>query len=499
MKLVFISLIILTIIELSIYLKVVWKIRELVASVVALLLSAVVGYMIFYNPSVTTMIISFFSLFRLLNLFRLVQERINPNHLYYSTRRSSLTLTAIQVIIGVCAYYISVTNYSNEIYIKYTLSVLMIGAVVVLFSTLMHLRKSTIIGQGKTVLDRDLPTVTIAIPARNETEDLDKCLTTILGIKYPKLEVIVLDDCSQYRKTPDAIKAYANKGVRFIAGMIPPNHWLAKNYAYKQLVNASSGEILLFCGVDSRFSPESVRTIIELMLARNKSMISIIPVNSLPVKNYIKSIMLQTSRYAWEMSLPRKLVSRPSVLSTCWVVKSSSLMAYGGFESFTNSISPESYFARAAIKQNDGYSFLSSPSQGGVSCDKQFEDQFETAIRTRYPQLHKQPEVTSLIVMAELTFLVTPIFIALGLLYTGYIGFAILAFTVYAIQSFSYFLVVKLTYRKSLILGLFLQPLAAFYDVIILLKSMLKYEFGSVVWKERNVCVPVMNYSSRKY
>jgi hypothetical protein len=51
---------------------------------------------------------------------------------------------------------------------------------------------------------------------------------------------------------------------------------------------------------------------------------------------------------------------------------------------------------------------------------------------------------------------------------------------------------VRLTYRRLLLRGLWLQPFAALYDVVLLNYSMLKYEFSEVIWKGRNVCIPVM-------
>jgi hypothetical protein len=52
--------------------------------------------------------------------------------------------------------------------------------------------------------------------------------------------------------------------------------------------------------------------------------------------------------------------------------------------------------------------------------------------------------------------------------------------------------VVRLTYRRFLLRGLWLEPFAVLYDIGLLNYSMLRYEFGEVLWKGRNVCIPVM-------
>src|SRR6185369_13096540 len=60
-----------------------------------------------------------------------------------------------------------------------------------------------------------LPTVSVCIPARNEDRVLTDCLAAVLASDYPKLEVIVLDDCSQ-DKTAQVVRQFAHGGVQFI-------------------------------------------------------------------------------------------------------------------------------------------------------------------------------------------------------------------------------------------------------------------------------------------
>ena len=144
--------------------------------------------------------------------------------------------------------------------------------------------------------------------------------------------------------------------------------WLAKNYAYKQLVDESSGELIVFCGVDTRFEPSTIRTLVELSLQKNKNMISLIPVNKLDKRFSTWNLLVQPSRYAWELALPRRFIKRPPVLSTCWMIRKDLLLSSGGFEAVANSISPESYFARQSIRANDGYSFMQTNSNLMAMC-----------------------------------------------------------------------------------------------------------------------------------
>jgi hypothetical protein len=53
--------------------------------------------------------------------------------------------------------------------------------------------------------------------------------------------------------------------------------------------------------------------------------------------------------------------------------------------------------------------------------------------------------------------------------------------------------IVTLTYRHRFINSFWLLPVAGVYDVGLLNYSMWQYEFNEVIWKSRNVCIPVMH------
>ncbi len=471
-----------------------WSARKYLSGLVLVSLALISGYLFGVHASLWTAVIVYITLFRVINLLKLIENRITGDHLYFSTQRTSLTLILSQLSVILVAYINSQLLISQHYWLYVIGGLQLIAAIIVVLSTLRHIKHSRSREIIKTTSDRDLPTVTVAIPARNETDDLKLCLQSLIESDYPKLEIIVLDDCSQLRKTPETIRSFAQSGVKFVAGETPPEHWLAKNYAYKQLVTASSGEFILFCGVDARFDRDSIRLIIEDMLDRHKDMISVIPINRLPDSHRAESLILQTNRYAWELALPRKLVNRPAILSTCWLIKHDTLQQFGGFDAIAGSISPESYFARQAIKHNDSYAFVASSNFGAVYSHKLLYEQQQTAIRTRYPQLHRQPEVTATVALSELLFLVLPLLMTVISLITADWTLLLISLVSYLLQAYAYSAIARFTYRKFQFRSLWLFPVAAVYDVYMLLYSMWQYEFGTVVWKDRNICLPLMQY-----
>jgi glycosyltransferase involved in cell wall biosynthesis len=446
-------------------------------------------------PSFLSAMLALCVIYRLVNLGRIVNARMQPQHLFRTSWRSVCWLIGYEVIlIGLWAAC-HASHLMLARFWTFFLVLELLTAVILLVTTLKHSQtmRPAVITDWQA--NNDLPTLSVAIPARNETTDLEACLSSLVASTYPKLEILVLDDCSTTKRTPAIIRGFAHDGVRFIQGQPPQPGWLAKNQAYQTLQEAANGELILFCGADVQFEPETLTRIVTLMLQKKKSMMSIMPRNILPRFLQPDALLIQAMRYAWEVALPRKLFRRPPVLSTCWIVKRSLLETAGGFSAVSRSILPEGYFARQSVR-HDGYGFRYSNAMIGLTSHKDIADQRDTATRTKYPQLHRRPELVLVMTVAELFGLVMPfMFLVVGI-YTTLNWVLILSVITCAVLVAWYLLVCAITYRKSDVRALVSLPFAALLDVALLNYSMLKYEFSVVLWKDRNVCIPVMHVDS---
>lgn len=471
----------------------IWRLRRVMApvSMVMMAVAAVLTFVITHKA--LSLLILYFQLLSMFNIMRVSKERMHPRYLYKATLRTSLVLLLLQFL----SYVLLIAS----INLDWTPEHWFLGASVVLLAIQLflttslgrHLKAVNKVYKGGHFTDHELPTVTVAIPARNETEDLESCLHSLIESNYPKLEIIVLDDCSQQPRTPEIIRAFAHDGVRFLAGKPAPEDWLAKNYAYQQLLDAASGDYILFCGVDVRFSSQTIRELVEQVLVRNKLMISVMPINSRPRPFQLESLIAQPLRYAWELMLPRRRFASPSVLSTCWIANSGFIQKSGGFAAVSRMIHPEAYLAKLAAKHNDCYSFIASSSELGLFCNKSLAEQRSTFIRTRYPQLHKRPEAVGIQALTHLFVNFSPLLLVLTSTIMEWWLVAAIAFLTTALALYNYSRVVNQTYRQNYLVSYIVQPLAILYDVGMVHYSMWRYEFRDVIWKDRNVCVPVMH------
>ncbi len=149
------------------------------------------------------------------------------------------------------------------------------------------------------VADAELPTVAIIVPAHNEAELIDRCLTSVRAQDYPhdKLEVIVVDDGST-DGTADIAETHASETARSavpasgLAAVVPDiaappertlvirgeaikvgpfggrflvirNGHAGKSHALNTGIEASSAEVIVNIDSDIVLAPGSVRAIAE--------------------------------------------------------------------------------------------------------------------------------------------------------------------------------------------------------------------------------------------
>lgn len=465
--------------------------RRIYASLLTVSLGFLIGAMLMVQPSFIAVTIAFFGIYRLVNLFRTIENRSHLRHQRSATARTGILLLGCQTILFGCGWLLTRVEISHELWFYALVAAQLIVAVTLLVSTYRRMHRTALRATGESYASSELPTVTVAVPARNETESLEHCLRSLVHSTYPKLEILVLDDCSQTRKTPEIIRGFAHDGVRFLKGDVPGENWLAKNLAYDKLASEASGEVILFCGVDTRFEPDTVKQLVMELLVRNKRMLSIIPYRKSTPKS--AHSFVQAARYLWELTPPRRLFRRPPVISSCWLIYRKDLMKLGGFKAVSRMILPEAYFARQLLGI-DGYGFLRATNLLGLVSVKGHAEQRLTAIRTRYPQLHRRPENVAVLTLLEVLLLLGPFAVVLlavvglaPILAGGIAGIAIICLVT------AHYKVVTQTNLQSPVSALWTMPVVVVTDIGLMHVSMQQYEFSEVVWKGRNVCVPVMH------
>lgn len=111
---------------------------------------------------------------------------------------------------------------------------------------------------------RDLPSVSVLVPARNEERSIGACLESLVRQRYPVLEVLVLDDGSDDRTAAIARAVMGEcDSARVIAGLPLPDGWYGKAFACAQLAEAARGDILIFTDADTLHARAMIRAVVN--------------------------------------------------------------------------------------------------------------------------------------------------------------------------------------------------------------------------------------------
>lgn len=326
----------------------------------------------------------------------------------------------------------------------------------------------------------DLPSVTVCIPARNETHALTDCLQRVLASTYERLEIIVLDDVST-DDTPALIRSFASEGVRFVKGTPLPQGWLGKNNALQGLLHEASGSYILFMDVDTVLAPNAIENMVRYALSHHLSMLSVLPRRE---DGWRFSVLATPLRYFWEILFKRP--SSPGASSNAWLIRRSVMhTTFNGFNDVKNAIQPESKIAATLAKTNE-YEFLVGSEQFGVSYEKKWTSQLMTSVRLLYPLLNNELALAVLAVL-DLALLLVP-FVSLTLWAVG-METSPLFFTINALLAIGFMLLygfyTRRVWRKGSVVGALVWPLLVIQEIGIVIASVIQYKRKAVTWKGR--------------
>ncbi len=120
--------------------------------------------------------------------------------------------------------------------------------------------------------------LSIIIPARNEAENITRCLNSLVNQTYTNYEVVVVDDGStdgtdikvkEIGERHEKIKLIRNDGL--------PPEWTGKNYALYLGVMEARGDWLLFIDADTELYPDAISKAIQFAASNNIDMLSFSP------------------------------------------------------------------------------------------------------------------------------------------------------------------------------------------------------------------------------
>ncbi|MHA2502759.1 MAG: glycosyltransferase [Candidatus Kariarchaeaceae archaeon] len=133
------------------------------------------------------------------------------------------------------------------------------------------------IGESQTRV-KQYPMVSIIIPARNEERNIVPCLESLIDLKYPNYEIIVVDGQSDDTTFALSQKTLTNSSVPHKVLVEPdlPEGWIGKSWGCWNGVQQASGEYFLFTDADTQHSQSSLIETMSQSISNGLDGISVI-------------------------------------------------------------------------------------------------------------------------------------------------------------------------------------------------------------------------------
>jgi hypothetical protein len=142
----------------------------------------------------------------------------------------------------------------------------------------LALRRPRTIGDVPPAAGPRLPRVSVIVPARDEAAAVEATLTSLLGLEYPELEVIAVDDRSEdgTGEIMDRVAARDPRCQVVHVTDLPPG-WLGKNHANMCGAARATGDLFLFTDGDVLFAPPVLRHAVGAMTSHGLDHLVLFP------------------------------------------------------------------------------------------------------------------------------------------------------------------------------------------------------------------------------
>jgi len=126
----------------------------------------------------------------------------------------------------------------------------------------------------------DIPLLSVIVPARNEEDNIERCISSLLCQSYPseRYQIIVVDDNS-LDNTASIVSRLSKKHSNLTlmtAGNLP-HGWGGKSNACRKGAETAEGEWFCFIDADVCAKPELLETAVNFAASKNIDLLTINP------------------------------------------------------------------------------------------------------------------------------------------------------------------------------------------------------------------------------
>ncbi len=127
-------------------------------------------------------------------------------------------------------------------------------------------------------LKKELPPISVIVSAKNEEEDIEKSVKSLLSIDYPEIELVVVNDRSTDRtgEILDSLsQQHSNLKPVHITSL--PEGWIGKSHGLFQGSKMASKEWILFSDGDVIFENKALKLALKYAISKKLDHLVLIP------------------------------------------------------------------------------------------------------------------------------------------------------------------------------------------------------------------------------
>lgn len=336
------------------------------------------------------------------------------------------------------------------------------------------------------------PRISVLIPARNEEENISKCVSSLLNQDYPDFELIVLDDNST-DNTWEILQELArrNNRLKIIKGKPLPDDWLGKHWACQQLSEEADGELLLFVDADTTHQPEMLKFAASAMHKEKAALISVLPQQIVISWSELLSIPAFYLGMLCGVPLGLTRLQRNPLLFACLgqflMFRKEAYLAAGGYASVRQNIVDDLAIGRRIQSMGLCYRLLDGHRLIYCRMYNNFEQVWKGLTKSTFATFNFNPFLIIFVYLLVILIFLSPLVIILmAPAIPNMYSVILIAAGIALLLIIATWLISNLRFRFPLYLVL-TYPASVIFMVIIAVASMVLTMQGKAIWKGRRL------------
>ncbi|HUW87986.1 MAG TPA: glycosyltransferase family 2 protein [Candidatus Paceibacterota bacterium] len=198
--------------------------------------------------------------------------------------------------------------------------------------------------------------ITVLVPLRNEEKNVEAVVASLKKQRgLPHFNIVLIDDNSTDQTRRLCSEAISNDSrFSLLVGSKLPKEWLGKPFALKQGLELCDSELIILIDADVRLKENAIAEAATLFAAKGLDFISVYPKEI--ALTWSERLIQPLLQWSWLASVPLKVAEHSSRQSLAiangqfFLLRKSSLLAVGGFDSICDAVIDDIALARVFLR-----------------------------------------------------------------------------------------------------------------------------------------------------